>query len=181
MIKITSLALANKNYIKQCAMLLTTNFNNFNDIKSSKKIVTNSLVDSKINIIAVDEETDNVLGWICGSETYNEHIWEIQPLVVRREYHNYGIGRELISKFEKMASMRDGRTIILGTQNDGTSLEGVDVYDDIAGNIKNIKNITHNVYEFYLKCGFKIVGLIPDAGGFGKTDILMAKRIKQSI
>lgn len=76
-----------------------------------------------------------------------------------------------------MASMRDGRTILLGTQNDGTSLEGVDVYDDIAGNIKNIKNINHNVYEFYLKCGFKIVGLIPDAGGFEKTDILMAKRI----
>ena len=52
------------------------------------------------------------------------------------------------------------------------------MYDDIAGNIKNIKNINHNVYEFYLKCGFKIVGLIPDAGGLGKTDILMAKRIK---
>ena len=74
-----------------------------------------------------------------------------------------------------MASMRDGRTILLGTQNDGTSLEDVDVYDDIVG---NIKNINHNIYEFYLKCGFKIVGLIPDAGGLGKTGILMAKRIK---
>ena len=181
MIKITFLLSENKNYIKQCAMLLTTNFGNFNDVKSSKNAVNKSLVDGNINIIAVDDETDNVLGWICGTETYNEHIWEIQPLVVRREYHNYGIGRELLSKFEKVASMRNGITLLLETQNDGTSLEGVDVYSDITGNIQNIKNLQHNVYEFYLKCGFKIVGLIPDAGGLGKTDILMAKRIKKYV
>ena len=31
--------------------------------------------------------------------------------------------------------------------------------------------------EFYLRVGFHIVGVIPDANGFGKPDILMAKRI----
>ena len=30
---------------------------------------------------------------------------------------------------------------------------------------------------FYLRMGFEIVGLIPDANGPGKPDILMAKRV----
>lgn len=179
MIKIMWLLPENKNYIKQCAMLLTTNFNNFDDIKTSKKVVLNSLCDSKINIIAVNEYTDNVLGWISGSETYNEHVWEIQPLVVRKDCHNCGIGRELLSKFERTVSMRGGITILLETEGNGTSIEGTDIYSDITKYIKDIKNFQHNAYEFYLKCGFKICGFIPDAGKVGKHDILLAKRIKE--
>jgi hypothetical protein len=32
-------------------------------------------------------------------------------------------------------------------------------------------------YEFYQKQGYVIVGAIPDVNGFGKPDILMAKRV----
>ena len=32
-------------------------------------------------------------------------------------------------------------------------------------------------YEFYVKMGYKIVGVIPDANGIGKPDIWMAKRV----
>ena len=32
-------------------------------------------------------------------------------------------------------------------------------------------------YEFYQKIGFSFVGVIPDANGFGKPDIIMAKRV----
>lgn len=32
-------------------------------------------------------------------------------------------------------------------------------------------------YEFYQKLGYAIIGVVPDANGLGKPDILMAKRV----
>lgn len=43
---------------------------------------------------------------------------------------------------------------------------------------KNIENVKGHPIEFYLDVGYHIVGVIPDFSGFGRHDILMAKRIK---
>ncbi len=40
-----------------------------------------------------------------------------------------------------------------------------------------IRNLHGHPYEFYLKNGFSIVGAVPDANGYGKPDIIMAKRV----
>ncbi|EPU1074472.1 aminoglycoside N-acetyltransferase AAC(6')-Ia, partial [Klebsiella pneumoniae] len=40
-----------------------------------------------------------------------------------------------------------------------------------------IKNIKNHPYEFYQKCGYSIVGVIPDANGKRKPDIWMWKKI----
>jgi hypothetical protein len=40
-----------------------------------------------------------------------------------------------------------------------------------------IKNLHRHPFEFYQKAGFSIVGVVPDANGPGKPDILMAKRL----
>ncbi|MBW6411650.1 GNAT family N-acetyltransferase [Clostridium weizhouense] len=176
--KIIPLSLENKNYIKQCAMLLKTNFKDFYNIEIAKKAILNSIDEHKISIIAVDEN-NKVLGWICGVEEYNAHVWEIQPLVVRKENQGNGIGKLLICEFERLVALRGGITIILGTQDDNnsTSLSGKDIYTDIFKQIENIKNLKHNTYEFCLKLGYKIIGVIPDSNGIGKPDILMAKRV----
>jgi hypothetical protein len=40
-----------------------------------------------------------------------------------------------------------------------------------------LTNLRDHPYECYRKLGFVIVGVIPDANGFGKPDIFMAKRL----
>ena len=70
-------------------------------------------------------------------------------------------------------------TLQLGTDDQAsmTTLADTDLYDDLPSKIANIRNLRGHPYEFYQKLGFKIVGVVPDANGIGKPDILMAKRI----
>jgi aminoglycoside 6'-N-acetyltransferase I len=49
----------------------------------------------------------------------------------------------------------------------------------VAGQIAAIRNLKRHPYEFYHKQGYAIVGVIPDANGLGKPDIMMAKRVAQ--
>jgi aminoglycoside 6'-N-acetyltransferase I len=72
-----------------------------------------------------------------------------------------------------------GLTILLGSddENDMTSLSGVDLYPDVYTHIQRIRNLRGHPFEFYQKCGFAIIGVVPDANGLGKPDILLAKRV----
>lgn len=58
-----------------------------------------------------------------------------------------------------------------------TSLGGVDVYPDPLGHLAGIQNVGGHPYEFYEKCGYSVVGMLPGANGFGRPGIFLAKRI----
>ncbi|NNE97537.1 MAG: N-acetyltransferase, partial [Pyrinomonadaceae bacterium] len=81
--------------------------------------------------------------------------------------------------FEEEVRKRKGTVIFLGSddENNRTSLGGIELYPNPLEHLAKIKNLGGHPYEFYEKCGYTIVGLIPDANGFGKPDIWMAKRI----
>jgi aminoglycoside 6'-N-acetyltransferase I len=100
-------------------------------------------------------------------------------LAVHPDYQGQGIGRMLVQDFEQQVAKRGGITIMLGSddENNMTSLAGVDLYEDIFGYLQQIQNLKNHPYTFYQKMGFKIVGVIPDANGYGKPDIYMAKRV----
>ncbi len=70
-------------------------------------------------------------------------------------------------------------TLWLGTDDESgmTSVSDTDLYPDPLQKLINIKNIKKHPYEFYIKCGFSIVGVMPDANGIGKPDIYLAKKI----
>ena len=53
----------------------------------------------------------------------------------------------------------------------------MDIYPDVLGSLQRIRNVRDHPFPFYQKLGFVVVGAIPDANGFGKPDILMAKRV----
>ena len=134
--------------------------------------------DDRISRVALDNQM-NVLGWIGGKSMYSGNVWELHPLVVSAIFRGQGIGRALVSDFENQVSKKGGITVWLGSddENGSTSISGIDVYPDVLKHIAGIRNLKKHPYEFYQKLGYAIVGILPDANGFGKPDIYMAKRV----
>ncbi len=120
------------------------------------------------------------LGWVGGIDAYDGNMWELHPLAVAPDVQTQGIGRALVADFEQQVLARGGNGVFLGTddESDQTSLTGVDLYPDVLATAAGIRNLKRHPFEFYQKLGYVIVGVIPDANGNGKPDILMAKRLK---
>ena len=131
----------------------------------------------RICLVAVD--VDILLGMIGGIPQYDGNVWELHPLAVRPDLQGRGIGRALVMEFEKQVKQRGGLTITLGSddQDEMTSLSMNDLYEDLWGKVKNIQNFKGHPYEFYQKMGYVITGVVPDANGRGKPDILMSKQV----
>ena len=101
------------------------------------------------------------------------------PLVVRPDLQGRGIGRALVTDFEDVVRQRGGITLRLGTDDTEamTTLSGVDLYPNVWEHVARIRNLRGHPYDFYLKVGFVITGVVPDANGPGKPDIIMSKRV----
>lgn len=136
--------------------------------------------EGKLCRAAVDED-GNLLGFIGGIPQYDGHVWELHPLAVQPSEQGKGIGRALVKDFESRVRERGGLTITLGSddENNMTSLSNVDLYENLWDQVKNIRNIKGHPFEFYQKMGFVITGVMPDANGRGKPDILMSKRVER--
>ncbi len=128
---------------------------------------------------AAVDAAGRVLGWVGGLPEYDGRVWELHPLAVHPAHQRRGVGRALVADLEAQARARGALTVMLGSDDeDGmTSLSGVDVYPDLWGQVRAIRNIKDHPYAFYEKLGYQIVGVIPDANGWGKPDLLMAKRV----
>ena len=171
--------------IEEVAALLVEGFKQHSplawpDMASALAEVQEALEPGRICRVALDDNGE-IAGWVGGISQYNGNVWELHPLVVRPELHGRGIGRALVSDLEQQVQARGGLTITLGTddEDDMTTLAGVDLYPDVWMHIASIRNLRGHPYEFYQKCGFVIVGVVPDANGLGKPDILMAKRVSR--
>lgn len=168
--------------IQQAAALLVEGFRAhwpaaWPDMGSALAEVHEALASDKLCRAALDGDT--LLGWVGGIPGYGGNVWELHPLVVRPDRQRRGIGRALVADLEAQVRARGGLTLWVGTDDEDamTSLSGVDLYDDLPGQIAAIRNLKGHPFEFYRKCGFVVAGVVPDANGRGKPDILMAKRV----
>jgi aminoglycoside 6'-N-acetyltransferase I len=181
--KIVNLTTGDQTHIQQAAEILVAGFkthypNAWSDLQSGLEEVKQALDPNRITRIAIDHQ-GKVLGWIGAIPEYNGNAWNIHPLVVDPDHQGQGVGSALVNDLERLLGERGAITLFLGTDDEDyqTSLGGADVYPDVLEHIKNIKNINNHPFEFYQKMGFVIVGIIPDANGYGKPDIIMAKRV----
>jgi len=181
--EIIDLTLNDTKAVKQAAMLLVEGFRDtgteaWSHLDEALVEVEESLEPGRISRIALDD-TGDVQGWIGGLEEYDGNVWELHPLVVRPDSRMKGVGRALVLDFERQVAQRGGLTIRLGTddENARTSVGDIELYPDVLGKLRGLKNVRQHPFEFYLKVGFEVVGIVPDANGLGKPDILMAKRV----
>lgn len=123
-------------------------------------------------------EGEAVLGWIGRIETY-ETAWELHPLVVDPAHQRRGIGAALVRELEARVKAQGVLTLYLGSDDDfgGTNLFGAELFPDVAGKIAGLRETGGHPFAFYQKQGYEVVGLIPDANGAGRPDIMMAKNL----
>jgi aminoglycoside 6'-N-acetyltransferase I len=120
-----------------------------------------------------------VRGWIGAVRGYS-HALQLHPLVVDPLCQRQGIGRALVAALEARAVAEGYLTVHLGTDDEvgGTSLFGADLFPGALAKLARIQPApAGHPFFFYRRLGYEPIGLIPDANGFGKPDILMAKRV----
>jgi aminoglycoside 6'-N-acetyltransferase I len=164
--------------IDQIAALLMAAFPDWKaSIDDTREEVRESFQPNHISLVARSGE--DILGWVGAIPVY-DYAWELHPLVVREDTRGMGIGKALVAALEERVRERGALTLYLGTDDDGptpgTSAGGVDLFPDPLLHAAKLEVIAHPA-AFYRRLGFVVVGLIPDANGPGKPDILMAKRI----
>lgn len=122
------------------------------------------------------------MGLVGGLPMYGGHVFELHPLAVHPDRQGRGVGRALVADLEEQVRLRGASTVLLGTDDEAamTSLGGVDLYPDPLEHLRTLRNLRRHPFEFYRKLGYSVVGVIPDANGFGKPDLWMAKRVRSA-
>jgi aminoglycoside 6'-N-acetyltransferase I len=181
--KIITLSPENDHLIQQAAQLLVDAFHEhwpdaWPTLAKGVEEVHEMLESERICRVAVDEN-GNLLGLIGGIPGYDGNVWELHPLAVQPSLQGQGLGRALVEDFEEQVRLKGGLTITLGSDDEDsmTSLSNVDLYENLWEKIRDIRNDKNHPFAFYQKLGYVITGVVPDANGRGKPDILMAKRV----
>ncbi|OJG94762.1 aminoglycoside N(6)-acetyltransferase [Enterococcus thailandicus] len=129
----------------------------------------------RIAVSALDGDT--LIGFVGAIPQYRLTGWELHPLVVESTRRRNQIGTRLVTYLEKEVTSKGGITMYLGTDDldHGTTLSYENLFEHTFDKAKAIQNLKSHPYEFYEKMGYQIVGVIPDANGWNKPDIWMAK------
>lgn len=168
---------------EQAAEILTLAFRarwpgSWDTIEDGREEVAEMLAEDRILLAACDPD-GRVLGWVGGIPEYDGVVWELHPLAVHPGFQRQGIGRALVEAFEAEVRAHGGLTIQLGTDDEdgSTSLSNTDLYEDTYRKMAELENYSDHPVTFYQKLGYKLIGVMPDANGIGKPDLIMGKRV----
>jgi aminoglycoside 6'-N-acetyltransferase I len=119
-----------------------------------------------------------MLGWIGGQHSYSA-VWELHPLAVAPALQRHGVGRALCRALEEHARKHGAATLMLGTDDEqgDTSAAHVDLYADLPAHLRDLHVTGQHPLAFYRKVGYSVIGIVPDANGPGRPDLLLAKRL----
>ena len=123
-----------------------------------------------------------VVGWVGARHDYGS-VWELHPIVVDQAMQGRGFGRALVNDIESLAGREGALTLLLGTSDEmgRTTLADQDLFLDPITALRNLKATGSHPLGFWLRLGYTVVGVVPDAEGPGKPTIHLAKRVGRSI
>ena len=121
----------------------------------------------------------HLVGWVGAVRGYS-HSLELHPLVVDTAWRRRGVGAALVAALQTRARGDGYLSIHLGADDDfgGTSLFGRDLFPGVLAKLTTLTATADHPLAFYLSVGFEVVGVLPDANGQGRPDILLSKRIR---
>lgn len=169
--------------LAQCARILREAFARieaFSGPSEAEAEVASFLRDpDRFALAAVEDGA--VLGMVGGVDSYS-HAAELHPLAIDPPHQRRGLGAALTAALEARLAQMGKLTVYLGTDDEigGTSLFGAELFPDALAKLAAITETTGHPFFFYRKLGYEPVGVVPDANGLGKPDILMAKRLAPS-
>lgn len=141
---------------------------------------------NEVNAFSTDEQislvatiNDTIVGWISATPQYQRFGWELHPLVVAPDYQHQGVGKALVAELcTQLAS--HGATVLYAWSDDesmSTSLGGRNLLPNPLDHLNHFEPSSRHAGGFYLKQGFVLCGVLPNANGPGKPDILFARLI----
>jgi aminoglycoside 6'-N-acetyltransferase I len=165
---------------QQAAELLVQAFphdNGWPTLDAALEEVEEALAADRRCLAAIDSD-GALLGWIAAVPDYG-HVWELHPLVVRADARGRGIGRALVRELERVIAETGALTMWVGTDDDlgVTNLAGVDVYPSPLDRLRELRVPAEHPVGFYLRIGYALCGIVPDANGRGLPGILLARRL----
>lgn len=176
--KIHPLDSGNQRGIAEAAAILLADFPHaWPAAAEAEAEIRECLAANRIALVAV--EAERIVAFAGAMPNYGTTGWELHPLAVAPDCQKQGIGSRLLRELERQVADRGGLTLYAGSDDEfgQTSLSGCDLYDHLWDRIRDIRNLRGHPYEFYLKQGYQIVGVLPDANGWGRPDIWLAKRV----
>jgi aminoglycoside 6'-N-acetyltransferase I len=180
--RIITVSISDTEMVEQMAHLLTTGFgavapDAWRTLEEARDAVR-TVVDAGFARAALDDG-GYVIGWVGGLPQYHGNVWELHPLVVGAAAQGRGVGRTLVLDLEEQVRARGGLTVLLGSddQTNLTTLSDVDLYHNLPAKLAGAEGSRPHALEFYRKLGYTIIGVVPDANGRGKPDIILGKRV----
>lgn len=144
----------------------------------AERCVRQATEKGRLNRVLIDVD-HQPKGWIGVIPINHGRLWEIHPLVVSLESQGRGYGRMLVVEVERLAHHYGVLGLVVGTSDEtgATSLSKLDLYADPLKAMSMLTGSEQHPVTFWMKVGFKVVGIVPDAEGRDKPGITLAKRV----
>jgi len=130
------------------------------------------------SLVARDSEGAPI-GWVRMEHFKKQSSAEIKLVAVHPTRRRQGVGRTLVMASEERMRVIGCVTMLatVGDTRGRTNLYGMDVTEDAPRLLANFACHADHPAGFFLKIGYRLVGLLPDAYGPGKHDLTLARRI----